>query len=465
VPEKGLNEIPRAWREQYEKGLAAFERKNLDYAISLLTKVLEQEPGFYECREALRASQFNKAGAGQSGFLKKVFGWANPKLVQAQVAKRSRPLKAIGLAEELLNHDPNNVAAHKVLAEAALAADLPRTAALSLEIAYKHSPRDRNVVMNLAQALSRAGQPGQAARAEAILSELARAYPGDPKIAQALKDAAASRTMSEGGYGGLADGQGSYRDILRDEQASVTIEQEKRDHKPDEVAGRLIADYEARLRKEPRDLRLIRAIAELYADKKDFDKALEYYQRLASGEAADPSLDQAIAETHVRKFDHALAQLDPNAPDYPAQAERIKAEKHAYMLADGQRRVEHYPSDLQLRFHLGQLYFQGGQITEAIQEFQRAQNNPHLRIQALYHLGLCFARRGIHDLAARTFQNALKEKLVFDDEKKDLIYAFGCELEQMGKKAEAIEQFKLIYEADIAYRDVAAKVDAYSAAQ
>lgn len=465
MPEKAVHEISRAWREQYEKGRAAFERNNLDYAISILTKVLEQEPGFYECREALRASQFKKAGAGKSGFFKKIFGSANPKLVQAQVAARNRPLEAINLAEELLNHNPNNIAAHKVLAEAALAADLPRTAVLSLEIAYKHSPRDRDVVMKLAQALTRSGQPGQAARAEAVLGELARACPGDTDVAQALKDAAASRTMSEGGYDGLADGQGSYRDILRDEQASVTIEQEKRDHKPEDVTQRLIAEYEARLRKEPQDLRLIRAIAGLYADKKDFDKALEYYQHLASGEAADPSLERVIAETRVKKFEHALAQLDPHAPDYAAQAERIKAEKHAYVLADCQRRVERYPSDLQLRFDLGQLYFDAGQITEAIQEFQRAQNNPHLRIQALYHLGLCFARRGVHDLAARTFQNALKEKLMFDDEKKELIYALGCALEQMGKKAEAIEQFKLIYEADIAFRDVAAKVDAHFAAQ
>ena len=55
----------------------------------------------------------------------------------------------------------------------------------------------------------------------------------------------------------------------------------------------------------------------------------------------------------------------------------------------------------------------------------------------------------------------LEEKVVFDDEKKDLIYALGCVLEKMGKREEAIEQFKQIYEVDIAYRDVAAKVDAY----
>ena len=71
----------------------------------------------------------------------------------------------------------------------------------------------------------------------------------------------------------------------------------------------------------------------------------------------------------------------------------------------------------------------------------------------------------MNDLAARTIQNAIKEKLVFDEEKKDLIYLLGSVLEKMGKKEEAIEQFKQIYETDIGYKDVAAKVDAYYASQ
>ena len=69
----------------------------------------------------------------------------------------------------------------------------------------------------------------------------------------------------------------------------------------------------------------------------------------------------------------------------------------------------------------------------------------------------------MHDLAARTLQNALKEKPVFDDEKKELIYALGCVLVKMGKADEAIEQFKQIYEVDIRYKDVSTKVDAYYA--
>lgn len=111
------------------------------------------------------------------------------------------------------------------------------------------------------------------------------------------------------------------------------------------------------------------------------------------------------------------------------------------------------------------LYFDAGKIGEAIQEFQKAQNNPQRRLATMSYLGQCFAKRGMNDMAARKLQEALKEKLTFDAEKKDLIYALGCVLEKMGKKDEAIEQFKQIYEADISYKDVAAKVDAYYAAQ
>ena len=69
----------------------------------------------------------------------------------------------------------------------------------------------------------------------------------------------------------------------------------------------------------------------------------------------------------------------------------------------------------------------------------------------------------MNDLAARTLQNAIKEKLAFDDEKKELYYQLGCVYEKMNKREEAIEQFKQVYEVDISYKDVAAKVDAYYA--
>ena len=463
MPEKNVNEIPRDVRELYQKGSVALQRQNFDYAIAIFTQVLQREPAFLEARQALRAAQFKKAG-GSTGFLKKVLGGASssPLVAKAQVILRKNPMEAMQIAEQILSGDPSSSAAHKILAEAALEADLPRTACFSYEILLKNSPKDFDLAMAYGKALS---QAGQIAKAETVYTDLMRAYPLKAEIAEALKDLSARKTLTEGGYDALADGSGSYRDILKNKAEAISLEQEKREVKSDDVADGLIQEYERRLPNEPKNLKLLRDLTELYAQKKSYDRALEYGDKLKSSDAGnDPSLDRLIADITIKKFNHALDQLDPNGSDYAEQSERLRSERLAYQMDECQKRAERYPTDLQIRFELGELYFQTGKISEAIQEFQKAQSNPSRRLQAMGYLVQCFARRNMNDLAARTLQNAIKEKAAFDDEKKELIYQLGSVLEKMGKGEEAIEQFKQIYEVDISYKDVAAKVDAYYAA-
>jgi tetratricopeptide (TPR) repeat protein len=293
--------------------------------------------------------------------------------------------------------------------------------------------------------------------------DLQRAFPHKAEVGQALKDISARKTLSEG-YDQLADGTGSYRDILKNKDEAVSLEQQNRQVKSDDVADRLIREYSARLATEPRNLKLMREIAELYAQKKDFDKALEYCQKIKASEGGtDPSFDQFAMGISLKRFEHSLSQLDPNASDYAECVARIDAERAAFQLEECKSRAERYPTDLQIRYELGELYFKAGKINEALAEFQKAQANPNRRIQVMAYLGQCFARKGMNDMAARRLQEAIKEKPGFDDEKKELLYQLGSVLEKMGKTDEAIEQYKQIYEADIGYKDVSAKVDAYYA--
>jgi len=462
MPEKTLAEIPRNLRELYDKGNAALQKKNFQYAIEIYNQVLQSEPAFYPCREALRAAQFAKAGTG-GGFFKKVLGTASnsPALAKAQILVRSNPREALATCETVLNGDPNNNPANKLLAEAAMAMDLPRTAVLSLEVCYKNSPGNLDVGMRLGEALVAAGQID---RAEKIYSDLKRAYPTDPNIDPALKNVAAKRTLREGGYDNLSSGTGSYRDILKDKAGAVALEQENRTVKSDDVALNLIQEYTARLEKEPHNRRLLRSIADLHTQRKEFDKALEFYEQIRSTEGGtDPSLEKAISDTQVKKLEHEISLLDANSPDFNTQQETLKKQRDEYRIADAKKRVEKYPNDLQFRYELGKLYFEAGRIGEAIQELQKSQLNPHKRIPSLYYLGQSFARRNMSDLAIKTFQTAISEKVGFDEEKKELIYALGNVLEKMGKTAEAINEYKHIYEVDIGYKDVAQKVDAYYA--
>jgi tetratricopeptide (TPR) repeat protein len=462
MAEKSLNELPRELRMLFTKGTDALQRDNFDYAMDLFNQILAKEPALYECRKALRTAQMRKAGAGR-GFFKKMLSNAGsqPLVAKGHMALSKDPAEALKIAEQILNGDPQSSGAHKLVVEAATALELPKTAVLSLEILAANSPKDRDVAITYAKALAASGEVG---RAEKILADLYRSFPTDNDLAQALKDLSARKTMDEGGYEALADGKGSYRDILKDKEEAVLLEQQNRQVKTEDVAERLINEYETRLKAEPKNIKLLRQLAELCTQKKQYDRALSYYEQIKSSEVGgDASLDRNIADTMVRKLDHQASLLDPNAPDYADKGAKLQAEKQAYQLAECQKRAERFPTDLQIRFELGQLYFRVGKIGEAIQEFQKAQGNPQRRIGAMNFLAQCFAKRRMFDLATRTLQNALKEKLVFDEEKKELIYNLGCVLEDMGKKDEAIKQFELIYEVDIGYRDVGAKVDAFYA--
>jgi len=462
MSEKTLQEISRALREQFDRGMAAYHKNNLDYAVTLFTDVLQKEPAFFDCRQALRAAQFRKA-APKSSLFKRFLSQAHPNLAKGQLALRTNPADALHCAEQILNEDPRNNAAHELLAKGAMAVGLHKTAVLSLEIVFKASPGDRGVAMRLAEALVAAGQ---VQRADKIYSDLLAANPSDLEVARAYKDLGASRTIHEKGYADFGSDKASYRDALKDKEEAVTLEQESRTHKAEDIGQRLLAEYQQQLAAEPNNPKILRKIADLHAEQGRFDDAITSYMRIADAEGRkDPSLEKAIADARLRQFQQRLDALDPLAVDHAQIRAQLERERDDFELAECRQRVERFPTDLGIRFELGQLYFRTQRIPEAIQELQKAQSHPHRRLAAMGLLARCFAHRGMFDLAARTLQNALKEKPVFDDEKKELIYDLGVVLEKMGKPAEAIEQFKLIYESDIGYRDIAARVDAYYSGQ
>jgi tetratricopeptide (TPR) repeat protein len=465
MAEKSLNELPRELRMLFTKGNDAVARENYDYAIDLYNQVLAKEPAVYECRKALRGAQLRKAGGG-GGLFKKMWSSASssPMVAKGQMALRKDPTEALQIAEQILNHDPQNSGAHRLIVEAATALQMPRTAVLSLEILAGNSPKDREVAIKFAYALADAGDVG---RAEKILADLYHDFPTDNELSQALKNISARKTMEKGGYEALAGGGGSYRDILKDKEQAASLEQQNRQVNPEDITEKLIGEYETRLKTESNNLKLLRSLAELYTQKKQFDRALACYDRIKTteGGGSDPSLDRAVAETMLRKYDDQISRLDPAAADYAEQSAKLQAEKQAYQLSECQKRVERFPTDLQIRFELGQIYFQLGKIGEAIQEFQKAQANPHRKVKAMNFLGLCYARRNMNDLAIRTFEGALKEKLVFDEEKKELVYNFGAVLEKAGKREEAKHQFEQLYGVDSTYKDVSRKMDEYYGGQ
>jgi tetratricopeptide (TPR) repeat protein len=331
-------------------------------------------------------------------------------------------------------------------------------------VLFKNNPKDKNVTIQYANVLA---EIGQAELAERILMESSRLNSNDPDLHQALKDLSARKTLHEGGYDAAATGKASYRDMLRNEQEAKSLEQANRVQKTEDQAQNLIDEYTVRLKSEPNNVRLLRNIAELYTQKKKFDLALQYYEKITSTDAGanDASVASAIAQTKAKQFDYQVEQLDATAPDYTERVAQINADKQAYRIAECQKRVDRNPTDLAIRYEMGVLYFHAGKVTEAMGEFQKAKNNPNKKVASMNYLAQCFAKKKMYPLAVTQFQEAIKDKQIFDEEKKDLVYNLGIVFEAMEKKKESIEQFEQIYAIDIGYKDVAAKVDKYYSEQ
>src|SRR5262249_39580624 len=146
-----VNDLTRDLRVLYTRGNDALVRENFDYAIDLFNQVLDKEPGLYECRKALRTAQLKKVGNG-GGFFKKILSNASssPLIAKGQLALRKDPAEALHIAEQILNSDPNNSPAHRIVVEAATALEMPRTAVLSLELLLRNSPKDKDVAIKFA---------------------------------------------------------------------------------------------------------------------------------------------------------------------------------------------------------------------------------------------------------------------------------------------------------------------------
>jgi Flp pilus assembly protein TadD len=80
------------------------------------------------------------------------------------------------------------------------------------------------------------------------------------------------------------------------------------------------------------------------------------------------------------------------------------------------REVDLHPTDLQRRFELGVALFRRRRYVEAIVELQKAQGDPHRRIEAMRLLADCYEARRLFDLAERVRKNIARESGEDSDE-------------------------------------------------
>jgi tetratricopeptide (TPR) repeat protein len=456
MAETTVEQLPKRQRDVFEKAAAAVERNNLDYAIDMMTTLLDQVPTLLSARRLLRAAQVRRSlarGAPNSlrHALSSLAGLGGA--MKAGGLLKKKPIEALQAAERLMNRDPFNPSFYQLVVKAALAAGMPEVAVNALETAREITPDDVPLLRRMGELYQ---QTGDTARMRECFERVQALRPNDPKALKDLKDAQATDTMTKGRWTDAT----SYRDVMKDGDEARSLEQQSRAVKTGADFDAMIDEQRAKIGREPQNVNYRRMLADLLARNNQYDealRALDEADKLTGG--GDPQIDRMRTSIRTRQFDAEIDAL--NGCGDAAGAKAMEERKKVFLFTDAEERVRRYPNDLQFKYEYGVMLFDRGQYNEAIQLFQLAARNPQRRIRALWYLARCFGEKGQYDIASEQLEKAAAELMIMDDTKKDVLYELGTVNERMNRPEKAIEYYKEIYSSDIGYRDVAKKIEGF----
>jgi tetratricopeptide (TPR) repeat protein len=461
MPVKSEKELSEQLRSHWLKAVAAIELRNFGYAISLLQGILKQEPEFLTGRQLLRRAAVTKQKAEK----KALFNVSTSVLsiMKAQRELKKDPKRAVELIEKVLEDEPYNRQANLVLKQAGVAAGWPEIGVFALRTVLEEKPRDTKILHELGRLYHELGQSEQEVE---VYNKLTEIDPLDAEAVRLGKDSSARASMKTGGWTQAE----SYRDLIKDKEAAVSLEQQSRMALTGESLEQQIEETYARHQAEPQSVDLARRLGALSEQKEDLENAIAWYQYaadLTNGSDASlvrkvSDLERAQAESEIAAHEEYLVSHGPEAEDYRSRSDALllaKKKRAELLIDDARKRSERNPTDLQLRYELGEHLLEAGRFREALPELQRARQNPNARLKAMNLLGRCYRELGMLDLAAKQLEEAAKEITSMDAMKKEIVYNLGLVYEQMGDKEKSIAAMKQIYEADYGYRDVATRVE------
>ena len=456
--EKELSESLRAF---WLKVVSAIELRNFGYAISLLQEILKQEPEFLTGRQLLRRAEVTKSKSTKKSFFN--ISTASIGVMKAQREIKKDPKRAIEMLEQVLEREPYNRQANLLLKEAALAAGWSEVGVFALRTLLEENPRDAKVLHELGRLYHDLGDHENEVE---IYNQLSAINPLDAQSLRLGKDASARASMKKGGWTQAE----SYRDLIKDKDEAISLEQQSRIRLTGEALDQQIAETYARHQAEPENLDFARRLGALSEQKDDFESAIRWYQYAADlSKGADTGLLRKISDLKIKCLEREIAAIEQFLSAYSARDE-VHAEKSGQLraakvsraeilIADAQERVKRDPTDLQLRFELGENFFNAGRFREAVPELQRARQNPHARLKAMNVLGCCYGELGMLDLAMKQLEEGSREILSMDAMKKEIVYNLGLIYARMGELEKSLASMKQIYEVDYGYRDVSQRVE------
>ena len=351
-----------------------------------------------------------------------------------------------------------------MLANAFSELKMTESTVFSYETIRSIQPKDLDNLKKLANAYLDADQSDMAIQTG---NEILQLNPSDGEAEDMMKRASVAVAMNKGKW----EGSTNFREQLKDKEEAEALEQSAKTVNDAKGLEALIRQAYDLVQAEPQNLNHYRQLSDYYQRYGDLQNAIAWIQQARKLEAGkgDISLEEKerlltleYYDGIIEQWEKALSEDANNQDSKKGYANAVLAKKQ-FQRQQLESLVQRYPNEYGYRFELGCLLFEEKDYDGCLPHFQLAQRNAKVRLDAILFLGQAYLNKRFFDLAIEQFKSLKSEIQVMDERKKDAVYQLGCCYESMGDAEQAIEEFKLVYSADISFRDVADKINEFYA--
>lgn len=453
-----LKDIDPREQKQIVAAENAILKGNPGFAVETCQAVLSRHPECTEVRRILRKAQKRATGKkpiAVSG-LGRLFGSLG---APSKSACEKDPQKSLIEAEKALSVNPYDTSANLKLAFAAGALEIWDAVALAYEGIVACDPKPENYAKQINALLKDEDVKTALEVSDAALKK----FPASGEVQELARQVSVAQTMLAGKW----ESGGDFHDKLANKEKAIELEQKNRVVSDADVAVEQIPKLAAEIEKDPENVQIYRELARNYRVVGDLDNAVAVLQK--ARETANGKIDATLEklehaytlenyENRIKEAQNVLAE-NPANEEYKKYLAELTASLADYRLQSTKMLVEKYPNDYNYRYDLGTMLLNSGDVNGAIQQLQIAQRSPKNRQAAMLALGRAFIAGEKYDMAVDQLVVARDEIKTMSDTKKDIIYELAIAYEKSGKSQDAATEYKTIYMADAAYKDVSAKVN------
>ena len=442
------------------------KRGGLDYAIELFQQGLAIDPDRLEERQKLRAAavrrcQENGGNTLGSTAVKLKNGMLLGKIKKLGVRKQHE--EQIVEIEKFLAIAPQNPDQNVNLARAFEATERMASAAWAYQTVVEVDPKNTDSWKQLGRLREREGDLEQAI---ACWERVRSANPGDQEAGKAIRDLSAA-TMMKKADERKSGGDGSFRDLLKDEDESAKLEKKGALIRTEDDAKTAVDLKREEVEKDADNPRQWRELGDLYMKHlKDFKEAEKCYRKAMDIDPHDMYASEKLGGLQESMHQHQVEQAkiayrkDQNDAAAKTALENALREQQAFLVEEYKRRVEAHPTDFGLKYKYGSLLVQHQRWDEAIAQFQQSRKDPKFAVGSHFMIGRCFFQRKLYDLAIKEYGAAIDGIPENDSElAKEVRYYLAEAHQAKGDKDRALELLEEIMSVDINYQDVSKKVD------